>query len=66
MARRLKKNEIGAYMLNRVELHRELTELQADFKDFSNDELVENRNCMEERVNKCLELILETDEDNEI
>ena len=43
---------------------RELQELQADFEDFSDIELIENRKVMLDRINKCLEVIGECDEDN--
>ena len=49
---------------NRPELHEQLSELQADFEDFSDKELLNYRDVMLARVNRCLELILETDEDN--
>lgn len=49
---------------NRPALHEHLTELQADLEDFSDRDLLKYRDVMLERVNKCMELILETDEDN--
>ena len=64
MARKLKRHERETYVKNRADLHYQLTELQADFEDLDNEELVHCRETMLERVNKCMELILETDEDN--
>ncbi len=49
---------------NRPELHDNLTELQADLEDFSDKDLLKYRDVMLARVNRCMELILETDEDN--
>ena len=46
------------------ELHKQLTELQADLEDMTNEELIECRGTLLGRVNWCLRLILETDEDN--
>ncbi len=63
--RRLNESEKELYLSNRTELHRQLSELQADFEDLTNDQLIEFRGVMHGRVNDCLELILETDEDNE-
>lgn len=51
-------------MYNREYLLRELQELQADFEDLNNDELIECRECMCERVNHCLIELGECDEDN--
>ena len=50
---------------NRDYILRHLQELQADLEDFSNEELVEHRDCMLERVNSCLIAIGECEEDNE-
>ena len=50
--------------INRETLLRQLQELQADFEDLSNEELVECRECMYQRVNKCLIELGECDEDN--
>ena len=63
-ARNLSKEEQGNLIYNRNELHKQLVELQADFEDFTDAELIENRQVMLDRVNECLKLILETDEDN--
>lgn len=49
---------------NRSALHDELTELQADLEDLSNEALIENRACMLEHINMCMTAIGETDEDN--
>ncbi len=45
-------------------LLRQLQELQADFEDFSDSDLIECRKTMLERVNDCLEELEECDEDN--
>lgn len=50
---------------NRDYILRHLQELQADLEDFSDEELVEHRDCMLERVNSCLNAIGEDEEDNE-
>lgn len=50
--------------MNREYLLRQLQELQADFEDFSNDDLVEYRKNMLERINNCLEALGECDADN--
>ena len=50
---------------NRDYILRHLQELQADLEDFSNEELVEHRDCMLERVNSCLIAIGECEKDNE-
>ena len=63
-ARNLSKEEQGNLICNRNELHKQLVELQADFEDFTDAELIESRQVMLDRVNECLKLILETDEDN--
>ena len=57
----LKETELVA---NRTALHNQLTELQADLEDLNDFELTNCRDIMLERVNRCMELILETDEDN--
>ena len=49
---------------NRELVLRELQELQADFEDFSNADLIDCRDVMLERVNICLYGIGESDEDN--
>ncbi|MBQ8998176.1 MAG: hypothetical protein IJ086_05735 [Clostridium sp.] len=49
---------------NRDYLLNQLQELQADFEDFDNDELIENRECMLERINECLKALFESDNDN--
>lgn len=49
---------------NRPALHEHLTELQADLEDFTDGELIDYRDVMLARVNRCMELILETEEDN--
>lgn len=50
--------------INRNFLLNHIQEIQADFEDFSNDELVENRNCILIRINECLKELGECDEDN--
>lgn len=64
MSRELGKREIKEYITNRTELHKHLSELQADFEDLNDDELIFCREVMLKRINMCLELILETEEDN--
>ena len=44
---------------------RHLQELQADYEDFSDEELVECRGAMLMRVNECLTELGESDEDNQ-
>ena len=50
--------------INREFLLRELQELQADFEDLSDEDLVDCRESMLGRVNDCLKELGETDEDN--
>lgn len=42
-----------------------LQELQADFEDLSDEDLLECREVMLKRVNECLERLEESDEDNQ-
>lgn len=49
---------------NREFLHEQLAELQVDLLDMTNEELVDCRDVLLERVNWCMQTILETDEDN--
>lgn len=49
---------------NREFLHEQLAELQANLLDMTNEELVDYRDVLLERVNWCMQAILETDEDN--
>ena len=44
---------------------RHLQELQADYEDFSDEEIVECRGVMLMRVNECLTELGESDEDNQ-
>lgn len=44
---------------------RHLQELQADYEDFSDEELVECRGVMLMRVNECLTELGESDEDSQ-
>lgn len=64
MSRILNKSEQAVFIANRGILHEQLAALQADFEDFTDEELVECRATMLNRVNCCLTAILETDEDN--
>lgn len=64
MSRVLSEAEKKEYIENRTELHEQLTELQADLEDMSDEELIECRSTLLERVNWCMKVILETDEDN--
>lgn len=48
----------------RSDLLTHLQELQADFEDLSDEDLLECREVMLERVNECLEILEELDEDN--
>lgn len=50
--------------MNREFLLRQLQELQADFEDLTNEQLIECRKCILERVNVCLIELGECDEDN--
>lgn len=49
---------------NRDFLLNHLQELQANFEDLSDNEIIENRDCMLNRINECLKAIFETDNDN--
>lgn len=64
MSRALSEKEKETYLNNRDILHEHLAELQADFEDFNDEDLVEHREVMLKRVNLCLQAILERDEDN--
>ena len=64
MARTLSNKEKQNYVNNRDELHNQLCELQADFEDLSDEDLIDCRSTMLEIINTCMDLILETDEDN--
>ena len=64
MARLLNEKEKNIYIKNRDELYEQLSELQADLEDLSDNALVDCRLIMLKRINECMELILETDEDN--
>lgn len=50
--------EIRKLLLNHLQ------ELQANFEDLSNEDLVDCRESMLERINSCLIALDETDEDN--
>ena len=64
MARKLNDKEKEIYLDNRDFLHEQLSELQADLEDMTDEELIECRSIMLERVNWCMTAILETEEDN--
>lgn len=64
MARILTGNEKNIYIENRDRLLEELQQLQADFEDLSDREIIECRECILERINVCLKAVLEEDEDN--
>lgn len=64
MARKLNDKEKEIYLDNRDFLHEQLFELQADLEDMTDEELIECRSIMLERVNWCMTAILETEEDN--
>jgi hypothetical protein len=49
----------------RIYLLRHLQELQADFEELTTEELEECRLCMFNRVSECLEILGESEEDNE-
>jgi hypothetical protein len=51
-------------MFNREFLLRQLQELQADFEDLNNEDLVDCRGCMLNRVNLCLKELNESEDDN--
>lgn len=50
--------------IDREYLLRQLQELQADFEDLNDEDLIDCRESMLERVNNCLEALGECDEDN--
>ena len=64
MDRILTDAEKEIYIQNRNALHEQLSELQADLEDMTDDELIKCRSDMLTRDNRCLTAILETDEDN--
>lgn len=64
MARELSKEEKKKFVRNRNDILDELKEIQADFEDFSDAELIEHRFVITERLQRLLSLCLETDEDN--
>lgn len=61
MSRILNKSEQAVFIANRGILHEQLAALQADFEVLTDEELVECRATMLNRVNCCLTAILETD-----
>lgn len=58
-------DSINQIIWSRGEVLRHLQELQADYEDFSDEELVECRGAMLMRVNECLAELGESDEDNQ-
>lgn len=64
MSRILNEKEKETFIKNRGTLHEHLSELQADLEDMSDEELVRYRSVLLERINWCLQAILEADEDN--
>ena len=64
MARVLNEYEQSIYLENREFLHEQLRELQADLLDMTDEELLDCRGILLERINWCMSAILETDEDN--
>ena len=52
MARILKEEEIGSYINNRKNLHSQLSEIQADLEDFTNDK--DNLDFLRNKVKECL------------
>lgn len=50
--------------LNRYFLLHHLQELQANFEDLSDEDIIENRDCILNRISECLKALHETDEDN--
>lgn len=64
MARTLNQKEKEIFINNRDKIHEQLSELQADLEDMTNEELIDCRSIMLERVNCCMAAILETEEDN--
>ena len=50
--------------MNREFLLRQLQELQADFEDLTNEEIIECRESILKRINICLVDLGECDEDN--
>lgn len=62
--RNLSQKEKEIIVANRNDLHYHLSQLQSDFEDLSSSQLIFCRDVMLKRINTCLELILETDEDN--
>ena len=65
MSRVLSEKEKALFVDNRPVLHEHLSELQADLEDMTDDQLIECRSTLLKRVNLCMEVILETDEDND-
>jgi hypothetical protein len=53
-------------IIDRETALRNLQELQADYLDLTDEDLIACRDCMAERVDQCLVALGETDEDNDI
>lgn len=66
MGRILTEQEKETFIANRDRLLDELNELQADFEDLSNEDLIELRDVMLDRINICLKAILEDEKDYDI
>lgn len=64
MARILTEEEKEKYLENREELHEQLVILRNDLEDFDDEDLVNCRRTILTRINRCLEAILATDEDD--
>lgn len=56
---------IKELLIIRGNILQQLQELQSDLEDFSDVDLVECRDTMLHRVNECLEILEESDEDNQ-
>lgn len=55
----------GYFVLNREMILRNLQELQADFEDLTDEDIIECRECILNRINLCLVAIGESEGDNE-
>jgi len=57
-------SEIKRIQAYRKKALRQMQELQADFEDFTDNQLIEHRKVMAGRIDACLELLGENDEEN--
>lgn len=64
LGRELSEEERCEFLSNRRAMLDHLVELQADFEDFSDKQLIEHKDIIKARINTLLSLCLETDEDN--